>query len=127
MADIKILIVEDDEDNMETLTAYLEYYKYPVSRAYDGQQALDQVQAVRPDVVVLDLSIPKIDGWEVARRLREQPENKDLAIIAFSAMALSHEMERALNQGCDAFLPKPMSPDVLLQEIKKIVAEKKKS
>ncbi|MDX9702629.1 MAG: response regulator [Candidatus Auribacterota bacterium] len=123
----KILIVEDDEDNMETLTAYLEYFNYTVIKAVDGEEALNKIQSDKPDVVVLDMSIPKIDGWEVARRLRLQPENKDLTVIAFSAMALPHEMERAIKAGCDAFLTKPMSPEILIEEIKKILEEKKKA
>ena len=79
----------------------------------------------KTDVVVLDLSIPKIDGWEVAKRIRNDQTTKDIIIIAFSAMALPHEMEKALSNGCDAFLPKPMSPDVLITEIEKIFNERK--
>ncbi len=123
---LKILIVEDDADNMEILSAYLEYAHYTISKAVDGEQALSKVESDKPDVIVLDMSIPKIDGWEVARQLRLKPENKDLVIIAFSAMALPHEMERAIDAGCDAFLAKPMSPEVLIQEIKKISEEKRK-
>lgn len=121
----KILIVEDEPDNMETLSAYLEFKNYDIAKAVDGEEALKKVKKEKPDVVVLDLSIPKIDGWEVAKRIRNDQTTKDIIIIAFSAMALPHEMEKALSNGCDAFLPKPMSPDVLITEIEKIFNERK--
>jgi len=121
----KILIVEDEPDNLETLSAYLEFKNYDIAKAVDGEEALEQVKKEKPDVVVLDLSIPKIDGWEVAKRIRKDESSKDIVIIAFSAMALPHEMEKALSNGCDAFLPKPMSPDVLIAEIEKIFNERK--
>ncbi|MCD6460863.1 response regulator [bacterium] len=121
----KILIVEDEPDNMETLSAYLQFKNYDIAKAVDGEEALKKVKKEKTDVVVLDLSIPKIDGWEVAKRIRNDQTTKDIIIIAFSAMALPHEMEKALSNGCDAFLPKPMSPDVLITEIEKIFNERK--
>jgi len=124
MDDPKILIVEDDEDNLETLSAFLEFYKYRIVKAMDGETALMMISAEQPDVILLDLMIPKVDGWEVARRVRSNPANKKIVIIAFSAMALPHEIEKALDAGCDAFLAKPMSPDYLVEEMNKIIKQK---
>ncbi len=121
MKDIKVLIVEDDEDNLETLSTYLEFYNYKVLKAIDGEIAVNLVTEEKPDVILLDLMIPKIDGWEVAKKIKSNPQTRKTKIIAFSAMALPHEMERALNAGCDAFLAKPMSPDSLVDEMNKIL------
>lgn len=117
----KILLVEDNEDNLETLKTFLEFSQYKVVTAQDGEAALKCVDIEKPDVIFLDLSIPKIDGWEVARRIKEDTSKQNIIIIAFSAMALPQEMEKALQNGCDAFLPKPMPPHMLIDEMKKII------
>ncbi|MEW6535667.1 MAG: response regulator [Candidatus Auribacterota bacterium] len=120
----KILLVEDNEDNLETLATFLEFSKYSVATARDGQAALDAVEKEKPDVIFLDLSIPIIDGWEVARRIRSKQGSEKIVIIAFSAMALPQEMEKALQAGCDAFLSKPMPPNALIEEMNKILNKK---
>lgn len=120
----KILLVEDNEDNLETLATFLEFSKYPVTTARDGKAALEAVENEKPDVIFLDLSIPIIDGWEVARRIRSKPGSEKMVIIAFSAMALPQEMEKALQCGCDAFLSKPMPPNVLIEQMNKILNKK---
>ena len=120
----KILIVEDNPDNLETFLTFLEFYHYPVRQATDGEEAIAAVLEEQPDVIFLDLSLPKIDGWEVARQIRSAPDNNRIVIIAFSAMALPKEMERALDAGCDSFISKPLPPDILLEEMNKILEQR---
>ncbi len=117
----KILVVEDNADNLETLVAYLEFSGYKTIQASDGETALDKVESENPEVVFLDLSIPKIDGWEVAKRIRANEKIKKIIIIAFSAMALPQEMERAIQCGCDTFIAKPMPPETLIEEMNKLL------
>lgn len=119
----KILVVEDNEDNLETLTAYLEFAHYQTIKASNGEIALQLVTQEKPDVIFLDLSLPKVDGWEVARQIKSNPKTKHTIIIAFSAMALSQEKERALECGCDAFMAKPMPPETLIAEMNKILQQ----
>ena len=120
----KILVVEDNADNLETLVAYLEFSGYETIEATDGEIAIDKVEKEKPDVVFLDLSIPKIDGWEVAKKIRASEKTREIVIIAFSAMALPQEMEKAIQCGCDAFIAKPMPPEKLIEEMNKLLKEK---
>ncbi len=120
----KILVVEDNADNLETLVAYLEFSGYETIQATDGEIAIDKIEKEKPDVVFLDLSIPKIDGWEVAKKIRANEKVRDIIVIAFSAMALPQEMEKAIQCGCDTFIAKPMPPEKLIEEMNKLLEEK---
>ncbi|MCB1195625.1 response regulator [bacterium] len=120
----EILIVEDNNDNLETFSTFLEFFKYPVRTASDGEEALKSVAAKKPDVIFLDLSLPKIDGWEVARRIRSDSSNANIVIIAFSAMALPAEIERALQAGCNRFVSKPLPPETLIEEMNKLIQKR---
>ena len=120
----RILVVEDNADNLETLTAYLEYAKYTTLKASDGEEALEIVAKEKPDVIFLDLSLPKMDGWQVAKNIRATPDTSHIIIIAFSAMALAQEKEKAIACGCDAFMAKPMPPEMLIDEMNKIIKQR---
>ncbi len=112
----KILLVEDHEELWDFLSRRLRRHGFEVALAHDGQQALDQTQAEQPDVVLLDMDLPVMDGWTVARRLRQDPTHARTAIIALTAHAMAGDRARALEAGCDDYHSKPVDfPALLLQ------------
>ena len=117
----KILIVDDNALNLELVTQLLED-DYEIATATNGQEALDAVAAFEPALVLMDLSMPVMDGWEATRRLRADPNNVGLKILALSAHAIPSEVERAMTVGCDAFVTKPIDDDLLLKRIEELLA-----
>jgi CheY-like chemotaxis protein len=116
-----ILIVDDFEDNREMYTQFLRFNGYRVAEAVDGQDALAKAGALRPDLVVMDLSLPGLDGWEATRRLKAHPETRDIPVIALTGHALAGHAERARDAGCDAFVTKPCIPADLEREIRRVL------
>ncbi len=104
-----ILLIEDVEDNRDLVVQILES-EYTVAEARDGQEGLEKARAVRPHLILLDLALPKMDGWEVARRLKADPALKAIPIIALTAYAMEGDEARALEAGCDAYVAKPILP-----------------
>jgi len=104
-----VLIADDDVDSRAILRALLEFQGREVVEAADGRQCLRAVRAGRPDVIVLDLVMPQLDGWCVAAALRADPATRGIPILALTAAALPHDRERALAAGCDRVLNKPIS------------------
>jgi CheY-like chemotaxis protein len=113
----RILLVEDNEMNRDMLSRRLIRNGHVVSIAIDGQEAIDKATAEAPDVVLMDLSLPVIDGWEATRRLRVSPETAGLRIIALTSHAMSGDRERALAAGCDDYDTKPLDLPRLLGKI----------
>ncbi len=118
----KILIVDDNDLNLELATQLLED-DYEVQTATNGQEALDVAAEFRPDLVLMDLSMPVMDGWEATTRLRGNPVHKDLKILALTAHAVQSEIERALACGCDGYVTKPIDDDLLLREIGTLLSQ----
>ena len=112
-----ILIVEDFDDAREMYRDYLEFSGFRVDTARDGREAIDKARARQPDLILMDLSLPGIDGWEATRMLKADPETNHLLIVALSAHALATEGERARAAGCDGFIAKPCLPSDLVEEI----------
>lgn len=112
-----ILYVEDNEDNVYMLSRRLTRKGFDVNIATDGQHCLELVEAERPDLILMDLSLPVLDGWETSRRLKASAKNQDIPIIALSAHVLEGERERALEAGCDDFDTKPVDLERLLAKI----------
>lgn len=112
-----ILIVEDFDDAREMYRDYLEFSGFRVETARDGREAIDKARALQPDLILMDLSLPGIDGWEATRMLKAAPETNHLLIVALSAHALATEGERARAAGCDGFIAKPCLPSDLVDEI----------
>ena len=108
-----VLIVDDYEEGRDICAEYLEYHGYEVATAVDGEEALAKARRLRPELILLDLALPKVDGWEVARRLRAAEETAGVSIIALTAHALANLRQRALDAGCDQVVTKPVSPKVL--------------
>jgi CheY-like chemotaxis protein len=112
-----ILVVEDFDDAREMYRDYLEFSGFHVETARDGREAIEKTRELQPDLVLMDLSLPGIDGWEATRLLKSAPETSHILIIALSAHALAVEGERARAAGCDGFIAKPCLPPDLVQEI----------
>jgi two-component system cell cycle response regulator DivK len=114
-----ILVVEDFDDAREMYRDYLEYAGFRVETARDGREAIEKARTLNPDLVLMDLSLPGIDGWEATRLLKSDPATKNILIVALSAHALAAEGERARSAGCDGFIAKPCLPPELVEEISK--------
>jgi len=107
----KILVVEDNEDNLQVVCDELEYAGYEVVSAGDGEEAIEKTLAETPDLILMDVSIPIIDGWEVTRRLKADPKTGNIPIIALTAHAMAGDEEKAKAAGCDGYIAKPCTPD----------------
>ncbi len=119
----KILYVEDNEDNVYMLTRRLKRKGFEVVVAGNGQEGIEMVQTESPELVLMDLSLPVLDGWEATRRLKAAPETKEIPNIALSAHAMEGEREKALAAGCDDFDTKPVELDRLLGKIAALLPE----
>ena len=113
----KILLVEDHEEIWDFLSRRLKRRGFEVVVAQDGEQGLEMTQSERPDVVLLDMNLPEMDGWTVARTLKDDPETAAIPIIALTAHALAGDREKALEAGCDDYHPKPVDFSRLLTQI----------
>ena len=105
----KILIVEDNPRNMKLLEMTLRAKGYTLLTATDGGEALDMAVRERPDLIIMDIQLPKVNGLAVTRKLRETPEFRHTPIIAITAYAMKGDREKAIEAGCDAYLPKPIN------------------
>jgi CheY-like chemotaxis protein len=106
----RVLVVDDNEDAAESLAALLRIFGHEVGVALDGEQALALAPELRPDIVLLDLGMPRMDGHEVARRMRAAPWGGAMKIVALSGFGDSSDRNRSLEAGCDDHLVKPVSP-----------------
>jgi len=117
-----VLLVDDFQDNREMYAMYLEHAGMQVAEAGNGHEALDQAFRLLPDLIVMDLSLPGIDGWEATRRLKADERTKKIPVVALTSHALEGYSEGAREAGCDAFVTKPCLPEQLLSEIRKVLA-----
>lgn len=116
---MRVLLVEDDEFSRDMLSRRLMLRGYEVILAQDGEEALVKACSEHPDVILMDLGLPKLDGREVTRRLRTMPEVRHLPVIALTAHAMSDERERAIKAGCDDYDTKPVDMDRLVTKIER--------
>jgi CheY-like chemotaxis protein len=112
-----ILVADDDFDNRTIVQEALEAAGYQVFLATNGEEALEQVHSKKPAVLLLDLSMPKLNGWQVAKRIRQIPELSGIAIIAFTAHALVGDELKAKTSGCDDYLSKPCLPKEVVAKV----------
>ena len=117
----RILYVEDNDDNVYVLKTRLTRAGYEVVVATDGAQALTVAAAEKPDLIVMDLAMPVLDGWETTRRLKAVEETKDIPVIALSSHAMAGDREKALAAGCDDFDTKPVEIKRLLAKIESVL------
>jgi CheY-like chemotaxis protein len=117
----KILVVEDNALNLELVTQLLED-DFELATATDGAAGVEAAKQVRPDLILMDLSLPVVDGWEATRRLRSDAELAKTPIVALSAHAAKADIDRALAAGCDAYLTKPIDEEELMRTISNLLA-----
>ena len=119
MSKHKILVIEDNRDNFELVSFLLKRTGHDVIEASDGQAGLELVQNELPDLVLLDLAIPEIDGWEVARILKSDPKTAHIPLVALTAYTLPGDRRRAFEAGCDGYISKPINVANFSEEVDK--------
>ena len=117
----KILLVDDERDLVETVTYRLEASGYEVHPAYDGQEGLDKARKEKPDLIILDLMLPKMDGYKMCRMLKFDEKYKKIPIIMFTARAQESDIEMGMEVGADAYITKPFEPQALLAKIQELL------
>jgi two-component system cell cycle response regulator DivK len=120
----KILYVEDNEDNIYVLKSRLTRAGFTVVVAMDGEQGVAIAAKEQPDLILMDLSLPVLDGWQATQRLKAMPETRSIPVLALSAHAMSGDREKALASGCDDFDTKPVEMPRLLQKLKTLLGDK---
>lgn len=113
----KILVVEDNQDNREMVVKVLKFNGYQVVEAVDGEEAIEKAKAEHPDLILLDIFLPKMDGYEATRRLKGDTSLRNIPIIALTAHAMKGSMEEALAVGCDGYISKPIDVRELPKQI----------
>jgi CheY-like chemotaxis protein len=117
----KILIVEDNPKNREMLSRRLIKRGYEIVMAEDGQEGIDMTTSETPDLILLDMSLPVIDGWDVARQLKADDATQHIPIIALTAHAMSGDREKTIEAGCDEYETKPISLPILLEKMETLL------
>jgi two-component system, cell cycle response regulator DivK len=117
-----VLIVDDNVDAREMYALYLEHAGFRAAEAADGETAIAMARTDKPAVILMDATMPRLDGWAAARLLKDDPETRHIPLIMLTAHAFTEHRERAAQVGADAFLAKPVLPDVLAGEIRKVLA-----
>ena len=117
-----ILVVDDSRDGREMLVEYLAFRRFQVAEARNGTEALDVARRVRPDIILMDLSMPGVDGWEATRRLRADPLTQSAIIVAVTAHAFPPEQEAARAAGCDVVIAKPFDLTVLADALEAVAS-----
>ena len=120
----RILVVEDDDDNRGIVVKILTGEGYLTLEATDGRGALVLARREHPDLIIMDLAMPDLDGWETSRRLKADPKSADIPIIALTAFAMRGDEERARKAGCDAYLSKPCRPQAIRETVRRFVDQR---
>ncbi len=118
----RVLVVDDDEVIRQLIAVNLQLEGFEVWTAVDGQDCLDKVVEVAPDVITLDVMMPRLDGWVTAIRLREDPETEHIRVVMITARAQEHDVRRGHEIGVDAYVTKPFDPNQLIQTVRKLAA-----
>lgn len=112
-----ILLIEDNEQNRYLAIFLLESRGFRVVTALDGPEGIERAREVRPDLILLDIQLPRMDGYAVARRLRGEPELRHIPIVAVTSYAMAGDREKTLEAGCDGYIEKPIDPDTFVDEV----------
>ena len=117
----RVLVVDDYPDAREMYSEYLEFSGFDVIQAVNGMEALQRAIDAAPDIILMDLSLPVMDGWEATRRLKEDARTNRIPVVALTGHALAGISEGAIKAGCDAFVTKPCLPEDLVKEIRRVL------
>jgi two-component system, cell cycle response regulator DivK len=120
-----VMVVDDYPDAREMYSEYLEYCGFEVVQAANGMEALQRALETQPDIILMDLSLPVMDGWEATRRLKADKRTERIPVVALTGHALAGISEGAKKAGCDAFVTKPCLPEDLVKEIRRVLDESK--
>jgi two-component system, cell cycle response regulator DivK len=123
----KILIIEDNEQNMYMLTYLLESNNYEVIQTFNGNDGINITNKVIPDAILLDIQLPEMDGYTVARKLRENIGLQNTPIIAVTSYAMTGDREKILAAGADGYLEKPIDPDLFISQMEFIISDKRRN
>lgn len=118
-----VLLVEDNEDNLIVYRTILDHVGYRVIEARDGEEGVARAKADKPDLILMDVSLPKMDGWEATRRIKADEDTRQIPIIAVTAHALDDDREKATQVGCDGYLAKPVAPRRVVEEVEKFIGK----
>lgn len=119
----QILVVEDQEDNLRIMRDLLNDAGFEVIEARNGNEALSVTEAERPDLILMDIQLPELDGLEATRRIKDNPATRHIPVLAVTSYALNGDNEKAMAAGCDAYFAKPVSPRALLAKIREYLPE----
>jgi two-component system cell cycle response regulator DivK len=117
----KVLVIEDNEKNRYLISFLLKIEDYEVVEAVTGEEGVEKAVSENPDLILMDIQLPGIDGYEATRRIRASPGGGDVPIIALTSYAMTGDRERALAAGCTGYVEKPLNPDTIIDEIKKYI------
>ena len=120
---VKILLVEDNEMNRDMLSRRLVRKKFEVVIAVDGVEGVEMSISKAPNIIIMDMSLPELDGWEATRRIKANPETKSIPVIAMTAHAMTGDREKCLQAGCDDYDTKPVELSRLLDKIKNLISK----
>ena len=119
----RVLIVDDHEDNRIVYSTILKHFGYDVTEALNGEEGIAKARAEKPDLILMDISIPVIDGWEATQVLKHDPATKKIPIIALTAHALASDRDKAMEVGCDGYLAKPCEPRAVVAEVQRFLGK----
>lgn len=118
-----VLLVEDNEDNRIVYSTILRHFGYAVTEALNGEEGIAKAHSEKPDLILMDISIPIIDGWEATQVLKHDPATRHIPIIALTAHALASDREKAMEVGCDGYLAKPCEPRAVVAEVQRFLGK----
>jgi two-component system, cell cycle response regulator DivK len=119
----QVLLVEDNDDNRTIYATILGHYGYEVVQAPNGLDGVNLADRHRPDLIIMDISLPVMDGLEATRRIRANPNTSDIPVLAVTAHALDSDRERVINAGCNNYLAKPVEPRLLLEQVERMIGK----
>ena len=117
----KILVAEDNEQNLYLVTFILKQNQYEVISAPDGIQAIEKAKTEKPVLILMDMQLPKMNGYEATKKIKEMPELKNIPIIALTAFAMKGDKDKTLEAGCIGYIEKPINPDTFMEEVEKYI------
>lgn len=116
-----VLLVEDNEDNRIVYSTILRHFGFVVTEALTGEEGINKARSEMPDLILMDISIPVMDGWEATQVLKRDPTTHEIPIIALTAHALASDREKAMEVGCDGYLAKPCEPRAVVAEVQRFL------